>query len=378
MALAHQPLNLAGAVNYHYGAFPPARLDYARLIKPLAAATAAIARFDQVLTTLHNSEILLAPLRNQEAVISSRMEGTVSTIDEILRYEAELESGDAAPENVRAEVIETILYQRALKAGQSALAEGRPFSEWLIRSLHETLLFIGRGADKKPGQYKTVQNYLADRTRHNVLFIPVSPEKLRDGVDALFDYIENSEDQVLIKTAVSHVEFEALHPFEDGNGRIGRMLITLFLWREGQISAPHFYISGFLEERKDEYIDRMRRVSSHDEWTQWCVFFLEALEKQARRNLEVANAIRSLYDEMKALFLETLSSKWSLAALDFVFANPVFRTNRFIAASGIPPTSARRFVADLKEVGVLHCLEDASGPRAALFAFEPLLKLVRV
>lgn len=373
-----QKLNFAKAVDYHYGGFPPESLNYAALLKPLAGATDAIARFDQMLTTLHNSEILLAPLRNQEAVISSRMEGTVSTIDEILRYEAEVESGEESPEGVRSEVIETILYQRALKAGQKALEEGRPFSEWLVRSLHQSLLFLGRGAKKHPGEYKTDQNYLADKTKKNILFTPIRPEKLRDGLESLFDYLDNSDDQILIKTAISHVEFEALHPFEDGNGRVGRMLITLYLWRQKQISAPHFYISGFLEENKDEYVDKMRRVSSDGDWTEWCVFFLEALEAQAKRNLEIAESIRALYEDMKLQFHDLLASKWSLQALDFVFANPIFRTNKFISASGIPPTSARRFVADLTKAKVLTCLEEASGPRAALYAFEPLLKLVRV
>ncbi len=378
MADAQTQLNLSKAVKYHYGAFPPARLDYAVLIKPLANATDAIARFDQMLTTLHNSEILLAPLRNQEAVISSRMEGTISTIDEVLRYEAELGSGDDYPEGVRSEVIETILYQRSLKAGQQALEEGRPFSEWLVRSLHQSLLFFGRGAEKHPGEYKSEQNFLAGKSKKDILFIPISPEKLRDGIDGLFRYLNEAEDQILIKTAISHVEFEALHPFEDGNGRVGRMLITLLLWHRKKISAPHFYISGYLEENKDEYIDKMRNVSANGDWTGWCVFFLEALEQQAKRNLEIAEAIRSLYEEMKVRFSEVLASKWSLQALDFVFANPIFRTNKFINASGIPPTSARRFTADLTKAGVLLCLEDASGPRAALYAFEPLLKLVRV
>ncbi len=371
-------LNFANAVEYHYDAFPPERLDYELLLKPLASATDAIARFDQMLTTLHNSEILLAPLRNQEAVISSRMEGTISTIDEILRYEAEVESGDEDPEGIRSEVIETILYQRALKAGQKALEEGRPFSEWLVRSLHQSLLFFGRGAEKHPGEYKNEQNYLAGKTKKDILFIPISPEKLRDGIDNLFKYLNDSDDQILIKTAIFHVEFEALHPFEDGNGRVGRMLITLLLWHQKKISAPHFYISGYLEENKDEYIDKMKNVSAVGEWTKWCVFFLEALEAQAKRNLEVAEAIRSLYENMKVEFSETLASKWSLQALDFVFANPIFRTNKFINSSGIPPTSARRFATDLTKIGVLECLEEASGPRAALYVFEPLLRLVRV
>ena len=378
MAIPLEELNFSKAVEYHYGGFPPERLDYGLLLKPLAKATSAIARFDQILKTLHNSEILLAPLRNQEAVISSRMEGTISTIDEILRYEADAANGEGGSDTVRSDVIETLLYQRALKAGEQALEEGRPFSEWLVRALHEALLFSGRGADKNPGQYKTTQNYLVDKTKRNVLFTPIKPEMLADGLGKLFRYLGQSEEQILLKTAVSHVEFEALHPFDDGNGRVGRMLITLLLWKAGEISSPHFYISGYLEEHKDEYIDTIRNVSAHSEWTDWCAFFLKALEEQAYRNLKAAESIRGLYEDFKVRFAEILSSKWSVQALDFVFANPIFRTNRFISDTNISAPSARRFVKALQDGGLLVCLEEASGRRAALYAFEPLLKLVRV
>lgn len=378
MAIPLEELNFSKAVKYHYGGFPPEQLDYGSLLKPLAKATNAIARFDQILKTLHNSEILLAPLRNQEAVISSRMEGTISTIDEILRYEADAANGEESPESVRSDVIETLLYQRALKAGQQALEEGRPFSEWLVRALHDALLLLGRGADKNPGQYKTTQNYLVDKTKRNVLFIPIKPEMLIDGLGKLFQYLDQSEEQILLKTAVSHVEFEALHPFDDGNGRVGRMLITLLLWEAGEISSPHFYISGYLEEHKDEYIDTMRNVSARSEWTHWCVFFLKALEEQAYRNLKAAESIRDLYEDFKVRFAEILSSKWSVQALDFVFASPIFRTNRFISETDVSAPTARRFVNTLQDENLLVCLEEASGRRAALYAFEPLLKLVRV
>ncbi len=378
MVIPKSELNLENAVDYHYGQFPPEHLDYAKLIAPLARATDALARFDQMLKNMHNSEILLAPLRNQEAVISSRMEGTVSTVDEILRYEADHEEGAEETAAVRQEVIETILYRRALNTAVHAIEEGQPISPWLVKALHKRLLSFGRGMSKAPGEFKKEQNYLADKTKRNILFIPISPERLQDGVDQLFKYIEESEHQILLKTAISHIEFEALHPFKDGNGRIGRMLITLMLWTSEVISAPHFYISGYLEEQKELYIDSMRKVSLDGDWTSWCEFFLGALEKQAIRNLEVAENIRNLYDEMKQIFGDILASKWSVNALDFVFTNPVFRNNKFTSLSGIPSSSAARFTRILLENGLLQTVEEASGRRPALYAFEPLLTLVRV
>lgn len=371
-------LNFDNAVNYHYGQFPPKQLNYGKIIEPLARATDAIARFDQMLKNMHNSEILLAPLRNQEAVISSRMEGTISTMDEVLRYDADYKEGAEDTSNVRSEVIETILYRHALSAAVYAIKKGQPISPHLIKALHSELLSFGRGVSKSPGAYKTEQNYLTDKTKRNILFIPVSPEKLQDGMDNLFQYLENHEHQVLLKSAISHLEFEALHPFKDGNGRIGRMLITLLLWSSGVITSPHFYISGYLEEKKDQYLDTMRAVSDNGDWTPWCVFFLGALEQQAIRNLEIAEKIHDLYETMKLKFSDVLASKWSINALDFVFTNPYFRNNKLTNSSGIPSKTASRFTRILLEEDLLKTLEEPSGRRPALFMFEPLIQLVRV
>lgn len=158
-------LNLENAVHYHYGKFPPENLDYGKFISQLVSATDAVARYDQMLKNMHNSEILLAPLRNQEAVISSRMEGTVSTMDEILKYEADYSDESEQLPNVRSEVIETVLYQRALKAAQGAMESGYPLSQSLIKAAHQRLLSFGRGASKSPGKFKSEQNYLADKLK---------------------------------------------------------------------------------------------------------------------------------------------------------------------------------------------------------------------
>lgn len=372
-------MNIENAVSYHYGAFPPHNLKLEMILGSLLKATDALARYDQVLKSLHNSEFFLAPLRNQEAVISSRMEGTISTLDEILQYEADLdEMTEEDPEKVRSEVFETVLYQRALISAQRSMQDGYPLSQHLVKSIHQQLLSFGRGAEKSPGQYKTEQNYLADKIKQKIEFIPISPEKLIDGMEDLFKYLNESNDAVLIRTALMHLEFEALHPFKDGNGRIGRMLITLYLWSTESISAPHFYISGYMEEHKDEYIDTMRKVSSDGNWEDWCNFFFKAIEEQALKNIQIAESIKQLYEEMKSVFADTLSSKWSVNALDFIFANPIFRNNRFTSASGIPAPTASRFTRLLLDRNIIRMIKDASGRRPALYAFEPLLKLVRV
>lgn len=371
-------LNLDDAVKYHYHDFPPKNLDINKFIDELLGATAALARYDQVLKNMHNSEILLAPLRNQEAVISSRMEGTISTMDEILKYQADEINDPSKTSLYRGDVLETLLYQRSLINAQQALNDGYTLSASTIKQIHQQLLSFGRGANKSPGKFKTEQNYLADRSQRKILFIPISPEKLEEGLDNLFDYLHNSSDFPLLKTALMHLEFEALHPFKDGNGRIGRMLITLFLWSNGLISAPHFYISEYFEENKYEYIDTMRSVSLNRNWEDWCSFFFKGIEEQANRNLAKAESISDLYEEMKLVFSELLSSKYSISALDYIFTNPIFRNNNFAIKSGIPPASVQRFTKTLVENNLIEIIEDSSGRRPALYSFEPLMKLVRV
>jgi len=377
MSVKQAELIFEDAVSYHSQAFPPTSIDYGRLIKPLGQAMDAIGRFDQMLGTLKNSDILLSPLRNQEAVVSSRMEGTVSTMDEILQYEADHGGDGEGNENVRSEVVETILYQRALRRAEFAMQQGEPLTEYLIRSLHQALLSFGRGANKSPGKYKTEQNYIIGNGR-KVMFVPISAEELPMGMERLMSYINESEEQMLLKVAIAHLEFEALHPFKDGNGRVGRMIITLMLWESRLISEPHFYISGYLEDHKSDYIALMRDVSENETWTEWCIFFLEALEAQAIRNLQIANSISDLYESMKPRFRELLSSKYSIMALDYIFANPVFRNSKFAGRSGIPTGTARRFSPILVDAGLLDVVRPASGRRSAMYSFEPLMDLVRI
>lgn len=368
-----------GAVSYHQGAFPPDQLDLAELLTPLTNATAALSRYDEMLRMMVNSEILLSPLRRRDAVVSSRMEGTISTLDEVLKLEADEDAGDPdAQRSARSETVEVLLYSRALKNAQDMLEEDRPFSDWLVRNAHQTLLAVGRGASKHPGSYKTEQNYIGERGRNaKIHYIPISPEQLPAGMDNLFNFIRSDQHVPILRTALAHVEFEALHPFEDGNGRVGRMLITLMLWQYKIISQPHFFVSGFFEENKAEYIELMRNVSAHGNWTAWCCFFLNALEAQANENIRTATEIQGLYTEMRERFREELNSQWINNALDFIFANPVFRNNRFTATSGIPSATANRFTRRLVETGLLTELVPSSGRRAALYSFEPLLQIVR-
>ena len=371
-------LDLKNAVSYHSRQFPPNDLQLERLIQPISDAAAAIARYDQMLRSMHNSELLLAPLRRQEAVVSSRMEGTISTLDEVLQFEAEEDAGDKnAMRRARTETVEVLLYSRAMQRVQGAINDGHEISEWLIRAAHQTLLMFGRGAQKRPGEYRTDQNYIGDKAKRTASFIPISPESLPGGMVNLVQYINDNTVPPLLRAAISHVEFEALHPFEDGNGRVGRMLITIMLWKLGLISAPHFYVSSYFEDEKNEYIRHMQNVSANGDWTGWCCFFLVGLTEQANRNIEVSENISNLYEEMKGVFRDTLNSQWSMNALDFVFESPVFYNNKFTKSSGMPEHTAPKISKRMYETGLLTLVLPPAGRRPAMYSFEPLLEIVR-
>jgi Fic family protein len=373
--------NLDSAVPYHYGKFPPKTLDYEKLVPHLTRALEALVRYEEMLKRIPDSNILLGPLITQEAVVSSRMEGTVSTIDEVLRYEADTEVSLPGAEYASQDTKETALYKKTLQDAQHVLENGRPLTQSLLKTMHQQLLSEGRGASKSPGKFKIEQNYIADRKK--VLFIPVSPEKLQEGLDDLFSYIKKSQHLALIKIAITHVEFEALHPFEDGNGRIGRMLITLLLWQLGKVSEPHFYLSDYLDEHRNDYLNKMRDVSEHDAWGDWLVFFFEAIEQQAKKNYEVAVRTDDLYQNLKIEFQRVLQSKDpsnTVKVLDFMFKSQKFRNNKFVSEmekGGIPGSTAARYAKELLKEDLLTEEEKASGRRPALYSLKPLMALVR-
>lgn len=376
--MSSQDADFSDAVKYHYGQFPPNNLSAAELLTPLSQAVSELTRYDVMLRQMRDSEILLSPLRRQEAVVSSRMEGTVTTLEEVLSVEADQESEEGGDSGAfRHEAVEVLSYSRAMRRAQIYMEDGKPISEFLIKSAHHILLMFGRGNHLSPGHYKKDQNYLADKRRKKILFIPISPEQLQPHMEKLLDYMNNVEEHPLIKAAVSHIEFEALHPFNDGNGRMGRMLITLYLWQSGVISAPHFYVSEYFEENRDEYIDRMRAVSQEGAWTEWVVFFLKGLAEQAARKCAEIEKIQQLYEDMRIRFHEVLSSKDYLAAVNFVFESPVFRSNRFTIKTGLSKPTATRFLRLLKDEGLLRVVQPGAGRRPTMYAFEPLLEALR-
>jgi Fic family protein len=359
-------------VPYHEGQFPP-ELDWGALVPLIGPASAAIARYDGVLSAIPNPALLLSPLTTKEAVLSSRIEGTQATMGEVLEFEAG--QTPATPER-RDDIHEVLNYRRAMTAATQALGE-LPLSGRVIRDAHRVLLDGVRGQNRAPGEFRRTPVMIGPPgcTPETCHFMPIGADRLPDGFGRWEKYLHADQPDHLVQLAILHVEFEALHPFMDGNGRMGRMLIPLFLWQRGLISRPMFYISAYFEEHRDEYYDSLLAVSRDGAWTAWCRYFLQAVQAQADDNLQKAKAILDLYGEMKHRVAEMTRSQFSVRALDWIFGQPIFRTTDCIANSGIPEPTARRLLTVLQKEDVLRVISPGRGRRAAVLGFPALLNV---
>ena len=359
-------------VRYHAGRFPPVELDWPQLIPLLGSTAAAVARYDGMLAAVPNADLLLSPLTTQEAVLSSRIEGTRATMGEVLEFEAGHES---SPE--KREDIQEILNYRASLREAVHLMQALPLCERVIRASHRVLLTGVRGDKAAPGEYRRIPNWIGPpgSTEDTARYVPVAAGDVPASMSAWERYANGEAPDRLVQLAVLHAEFEAIHPFLDGNGRIGRMLVPLFLWQAGLIRHPMFYISAYFEARRDEYYDGLLAVSKDHDWTGWCRFFLQAVQAQAEENLARTRAILGLYEDMKRRLPELTRSQHAVKALDWMFWRPIFRTADFVAESEIPQATAKRFLKLLKDEGVLKTAIEGGGSRPAVVAFAALLNV---
>ncbi len=360
-------------VRYHDGRFPPRPLDWSRLIPRIGPAAAAVARYDGMLAAIPNPGVLLSPLTTQEAVLSSRIEGTQATMGEVLEFEAG--QSPASPER-REDIHEILNYRAAMRTAEKLLEE-LPLSLRVVREAHKVLLSGVRGKDKAPGEYRRIPNWIGAPgcTIEEARFVPIGADRLPDAMSTWERYVHEDAPDRLVQLAILHAEFESLHPFLDGNGRLGRMLVPLFLWQSGLIRRPMFYISAYFEAHRDAYYDRLLAVSRDDDWPGWCHFFLEAVQTQAEDNLAKTGAILGLYEEMTGRMPEMTRSQYAIRALDWIFERPTFRSSDFVASAAIPAPTARRFLWVLRREGVLKEVLAGGGRRAAVLAFPALLNL---
>lgn len=362
------------AVQYHLGKFPPVDFDWSRLIPLIGPTAAAVARYDGMLAAVPNPDVLLSPLTTQEAVLSSRIEGTQATMGEVLAFEA---GQDAISPERRDDIREILNYRAAMREAENLLTT-LPLSQRVIREMHRVLLIGVRGQNMDPGEYRRIPNWIGPPgcDIEHAQFIPISANMLSDAMSSWEKYMHEEQPDRLVQLAILHAEFEALHPFLDGNGRLGRMLIPLFLWQKDLIRRPMFYISSWFEAHRDEYYERLLAVSRDDDWTGWCRFFLEAVKSQAEENLARTEAIINLYNDLKKRLPDITRSQYAVRALDWIFARPIFSASDFVDQARIPVPTARRFLGVLRNSGIIMELRPGHGRRAAVFAFPGLLNII--
>lgn len=362
-------------VLYHSGRFPPPTLDWPRLLPLIGPANAAIARYAGLLQGIPSPNVLLSPMTVQEAVLSSRIEGTQATMGEVLELEAE---GGPLDESTpkKADIREVLNYRAALNEA-TRLLETLPLSQRLIRDTHRVLMQGVRGRNKDPGEYRRIPNWIGPEgcTLEEARFVPVAADELPAAMNAWEAYLHADAPDLLIQLAIAHAEFEAIHPFLDGNGRLGRLIIPLFLFSRGLLARPNFYLSEYLERHRAEYYDRLLAISRDGDWTGWCRFFLQALISQAETNQNRVQAILSLYHARKDWIAEETHSQYAVRALDWIFQRPIFRASDFREAAGIPPPTATRILRVCRDNGLLRELRPGSGRRAAVLCFPELLNI---
>lgn len=362
-------------VHYHYDRFPPKDIDWSKLIPFIGPANAALARYDGTLAAIPNANLLLSPLTTQEAVLSSRIEGTQATMGEVLEYEAE--GGlDDIPAEREDDINEVLNYRRAMWSAIELLHE-LPLCQRVIRQAHHVLLEGVRGHGKSPGDYRQIPNWIGQPgcSIDDARYVPISVDRLQEGLDRWEKFIHDEAPDRLVQLALVHAEFETLHPFLDGNGRLGRMCVPLFMYKTELIQSPMFYISAFFEAHRDEYYERLLSISRNNDWTNWCIFFLKAVAVQAQENQKKAQEILTLYEKQKGQIISLTHSQYAIHALDLIFSRPIFKSSDFTNCNEIPVSTAKRILSVLRENEILKTLREASGRRPAVYAFSELLNV---
>ncbi len=353
----------------------PPKIDYDPLIGHITKAHRAIASLNALLSALPNPSLLSRTLQTKEAVLSSQIEGTQATLDEVLKYEA----GDDKTESDRKklDINEIINYRKALDIGIKRL-KILPLSENLIKKIHATLLKSGRGANKAPGEFRKIQVYIgtpgADISEAS--YIPPVANEIIPLFSDLEKYLNSDEEKdKLVQIAIAHYQFEAIHPFLDGNGRIGRLIISLFLYDKKFLSHPFLYLSEFFEEHRQDYYGLLRNVSENNDWENWIKFFLNALAIQAQKTEEAGRSILKLHQELKEQIME-INSAYAPYLLDAIFVRPIFTTASMRKHIKIKNTQTFfSLIAKFVETGILK-EANPKQKRNKIYMFDKLMKIL--
>lgn len=351
--------------------FPPKDLKLEKIVALVGRANSSLSRYDGLLESLVNPEVLLSPLVMKEAELSSRIEGTIATANEVYQQQA----GEEFNPEKSADIQEILNYRSTLRAAGVSLRDN-PLSLHLLRQMHANLMQGVRGEDKNPGRFRNTKNWIGPRgcTMDQATYVPPAPYLLQDLLEDFINFANLTDDSLdpIIQAAMIHAQFELIHPFDDGNGRIGRILIPLFLVRRGSIVSPSLYISGYLEAQRDVYYQKLENISSNNDWLGWVEFFLTAVVEQSENNLKSVRKIIELYEQKKREISDLLHTDQSIYILDMLFDTPVFPANKLHRRLNIQRQRAAHYLRTLKKAGVIRELRPARGRKPALLSFENL------
>ena len=295
---------------------------------------------------------------------------------EVFEFEASKQA-DIQTEKQK-DIQEIINYRKSIGIAVNWLAK-KPITINMIKEVHSILLNSVRGKDKGRGRFRAVQNWIGrpGASIEQAEYVPPEPMRIMEFLSNFEKYIHYEEKDILVQLAIVHAQFEIIHPFVDGNGRVGRILIPLFLYEKRLLSLPMFYISEYFETNRDEYYDRLKAITSEKRWEEWIEFFLNAVVEQSKTNSQKAKAILELYKKKKDRIQEITRSQYVIKIIDTLFAKPIFSSANFICESGIPKPSAMRFINLLEKENIISLLRKGKGRTPNIFIFNKLLQVIK-
>ncbi len=337
----------------------PPTIDKSRLIDTMLTASNATGELAGAARRLINPKILIRPLQRNEALLSSAMEGTHTTSDKLLLAEI---SGVAKDDDETREVRN---YIAALETAQEML-KTLPISHRVIKAAHKVLLSGlsgARGSGKRPGEYRDEQNFIGSPTRRieDARFVPPPPAEMQTGMDALEVYLNRdttSASEALIDLAIAHYQLETIHPFADGNGRLGRMLVTLMSMSSGLFDQPLLYVSPAIEQDKEQYVDLMFNVSTRNEWHEWIEWFLEKVTISCRTSIATIDRLLLLQEQMEERARQNIRSANAVRLTQLLFETPIINVTRAAEQLSISYPAAKGLLDKFVQIGFVKELED--------------------
>jgi Fic family protein len=350
---------------------PPVHFD-AELLDVLASANLALGRLDGASALLPNADLFVAMYVHKEAVLSSQIEGTQASLIDVLAFESDA----AEPENPQ-DVEEVVNYVAALNYGLQRL-ETLPLSLRLIREFHERLMAGVRGAERRPGEFRTSQNWIgpAGCTIETARFVPPAVPDMQAALSDLEKFLHDPAPMpTLVKIGYAHAQFETIHPFLDGNGRMGRLLVTFLLCQQRVLGKPLLYLSHFLKLNQSAYYDSLQRVRDHGAWEEWLTFFLQGVRDVAGQATDTAHAIMRLRERHRTLVAHEFrrASGAATQLLEHLYERPIVGVRGVAAVTGQAYANANQLVARFADLGILR--EMTQQQRNRRYAYSEYLSL---